>query len=95
MKFEWDDAKARTNRAKHKISFELAKDVWDDPLHMIVRDRFENGEERWHALGVVGTVTVLVVVHVYPAGEQGQIVRIIGARKATSHERRRYEQQDL
>ncbi len=95
MTFEWDVAKARINRAKHNISFELAKDVWEDPLHIILPDRFENGEERWHALGVVGSVTILVVVHSYPAGEGEQVVRIIGARKATSHERRRYEQQDI
>lgn len=46
MKFEWDPNKARRNVAKHGVSFEVARRVWDDPLHVIVPDRFEDGEER-------------------------------------------------
>ncbi len=95
MQFEWDEVKAQKNRVKHHVSFELAREVWNDPLHVIVPDRFEDGEQRWHALGMVGTVAIVVVVHSYPAGEDDAVVRIIGARKATSHERRRYEQQQI
>ncbi len=95
MRFEWDGVKAQKNRVKHQVSFELAKAVWSDPLHVIIPDRFEDGEQRWHALGMVGAVAILVVVHSYPAGEEHAVVRIIGARKATSHERRRYEQQQI
>lgn len=91
MQFEWDPAKARSNLAKHGVSFELACRVWDDPLHVIVPDRVVDGEQRWHAIGMVGNVTVLVVVHSWPRGEEINLARIIGARKATPHERRRYE----
>jgi len=91
VRFDWDPGKARTNLAKHGVSFELARRVWDDPLHVIVPDRVIDGEQRWHAIGVVGTVTLVVVVHTYPRGEEANLARIIGARKATSHERRRYE----
>ena len=89
MEFEWDKAKAKANLAKHGVSFELAKLIWDDPLAVVVPDRLENGEQRWHAIGLVGTVVVLMAVHSYPGG--GDRVRIIGARKATRHERHRYE----
>ena len=41
MAFEWDDRKAASNLAKHGVSFELAKAVWDDPLHVIIPDRIE------------------------------------------------------
>ena len=92
MRFEWDSAKARRNLVKHGVSFELAQRVWDDPLHVIVPDRIEGGEQRWHAVGLVGSVAVLVVVHCYPDGDDER-VRIIGARKATPAERRRYEQE--
>ena len=95
MQFLWDPEKALKNRVKHHVSFELAKDVWSDPLHVIVPDRFEDGEHRWHAFGMVGAVLVLVVVNTYPSGDDESVIRIIGARKATSHERRRCEQQDL
>lgn len=93
LTFEWDPEKARRNRQKHRVSFELACEVWNDPLHIILPDRVADGEERWHAIGLVGTVVVLVVVHSYPRGDDERVVRIIGARKATRHERWRYEQQ--
>jgi uncharacterized DUF497 family protein len=59
-----------------------------------VPDRIEAGEQRWHALGLVGPVVVLLVVHSYPDPDDDERVRIIGARKATPRERRRYEQRD-
>lgn len=92
MRWTWDPDKARANLAKHGVGFDLAQRVWDDPLHVIVPDRVEDGEERWHAIGMVGDVAILVVVHVY-RGDDGGTIRIIGARKATPRERRRYEQE--
>lgn len=67
--------------------------MWDDPLHMILPDRVVDGEQRWHALGMVGSVVVLVVVHSNPDPSDDERIRIIGARKATAHERKRYEQE--
>jgi len=93
MQFEWDPDKARRNLSKHRVSFELAMRVWDDPLHVIVPDRFEAGEQRWHAIGLVGAAAILVVVHAYPLAHDEERIRIVGARKATPHERRRYEQE--
>jgi uncharacterized DUF497 family protein len=92
MHWSWDPDKALANLAKHGVGFDLATRVWDDPLHVIVPDRIEAGEERWHAIGMVGGIAILVVVHAY-RGSDGETIRIIGARKATSHERRRYEQE--
>jgi len=95
VQFEWDDAKAQTNLAKHGVGFKLAEAAWDDPFHIILPDRFEDGEQRWHIIGMVGAVTLLLVVHTYPdPGDEGR-VRIIGARKATPHERRSYEQEGV
>jgi uncharacterized DUF497 family protein len=90
MRFEWDRAKAERNRAKHGVSFDLACLVWDDPRHLLLPDRVVDGEERWHAIGMVGGVAILVVVHAYPDDDETR-VRLISARKATPHERRRYE----
>ncbi len=95
MPFEWDADKARVNLQKHGVAFELAKRVWDDPLHVILPDRFEDGEQRWHAIGVVSAFTILVVVHTYRDEAGEELIRIIGARKATTHERRRYEQEGI
>lgn len=93
MKFEWDESKNRRNFAKHKINFELASKVFDDPLIKYIQDRVVDGEERWRAVGHVMNHFLIVVVHCYRSDENGdEIVRIISARVATSHERRAYEE---
>ena len=94
LRFDWDPEKARRNLAKHGVVFEIAKRVWDDPLHVIVLDRVEDGELRWHAIGQVGATLVLVVVHTY-LDDEDQRVRIVGARKATRQERKRYEDESI
>jgi uncharacterized DUF497 family protein len=60
---------------------------------VVLPDRIEDGEQRWHAIGLVGSVLILVVVRVYPEANNDELIRIIGARQATPHERRRYEQE--
>jgi uncharacterized DUF497 family protein len=46
MRFEWDKVKNRRNFGKHKISFETARLVFDDPYARSVQDRVVEGEER-------------------------------------------------
>ncbi|TWF54317.1 BrnT family toxin [Neorhizobium alkalisoli] len=92
-RFEWNAEKARTNKAKHGVSFELARHIWDDPFHLIVPDTVYDGEERWLAVGAIGPVTILVAAHVYRGNDDNEIIRIISARRATPHERKRYERQ--
>ena len=89
LRFEWDPVKARANLNKHGVSFEDAMLVWNDPLHLVRFDRFEGGEERWHALGQVGGAVMILVVHTYP--DDDDLVRIVSARKATQAERRIYK----
>ena len=55
-------------------------------------ERVVDGEERWLAVGKVLELHVLVVVHTYRNREDQEVVRIISARRATSHERRLYEE---
>ena len=93
MRFEWNEYKDRLNRAKHGVSFETARLVFDDPLHLSVQDRIVAGEARWQTLGLAGNAVILLVAHTYRAEGSGQeVIRIIAARKATRNERRRYEQ---
>lgn len=91
MRFEWDKEKARRNLEKHKVSFERAKLVFDDPRHVSLPDDREPGE-RWLTFGLVNAVVVLAVAHTVRE-EQGneETIRIISARKATRGERERYE----
>jgi len=92
MKFEWDEAKNHANYVKHGISFEIASKVFDDPLAIYVFDRVIDGEERWHAVGKFQNLPLLVVVHTYRNHDGKEIIRIISARQASSHERRHYEE---
>lgn len=93
MRWTWDPDKSRRNRLAHGLGFETARLVFDDPLAASRLDPHAH-EQRWHTIGMIGNVVVLVV-HTWPepdpeAGEE--VGRIIGARKATSHERRAYEE---
>jgi uncharacterized protein len=93
VRWTWDPDKAAPNRAKHGLSFEIAALVFEDPLHASRRDLHPEGD-RWHTIGLVGPV-LLLVVHTWPEAEseEGEPVgRIISARKATAHERKIYEE---
>jgi uncharacterized protein len=91
-RFEWDETKDRANRRKHGFGFRIAARVFADPNMMLMEDRVDKeGEQRWHALGMVGGRFLLVVVHVYREAENGkEIIRIISAREANKHEGRVY-----
>lgn len=93
MRWTWHDEKNRTNKRDHGLSFETAQLVFRDPLAASQRDP-DAGEERWQTIGMIGPVVVFVV-HTWaqPDPDTGEEVgRIISARKATSHERRAYEE---
>ncbi len=90
MRFEWDEAKDRRNRFKHRVSFETAIKVFFDPFHVSRQDRFVAGEERWQTIGMVDGVLILLVAH--EIDEEGEAIRIISARKATPRERTEYEE---
>ena len=92
MRWTWDRDKAAANRAKHGVSFETAKAVFDDPFHLSRLDEHPDAE-RWQTIGMVGSV-VLLVVHTSPEGEE-PVGRIISARKATARERKVYEEEEL
>jgi uncharacterized protein len=91
MRFIWDENKNRRNIAKHKISFETSKLVFDDPFALSLQDRIVDGEERWQTMGLIGGFVVVLVAYTFIVEENEEIIRIISARKATSHERRQYE----
>ena len=90
MTFEWDERKNTINKFKHKISFETASHVFDDPQYIEMYD-FEHSEEedRYIAIGMVGKVIFVVFT------ERREKIRLISARLATEKERRIYYDQDL
>ena len=63
LRFEWNEAKNRSNLRKHGVSFEEASTVFLDPLYVSVQDRIEDGEARWQTFGVVEGLLLLTVAH--------------------------------
>lgn len=87
--FEWNGRKAKNNQKKHKVSFEEAKTVFGDPFSITISDDAHSiGEERYVDIGRSDKGRLLVVVY----AERGHAIRIISCRKATSRERRIYEE---
>lgn len=90
----WDKEKARTNLIKHKISFDEASKVFEDPLAVTIPDHDHGGrDERWITVGLGAVDRTLFVVHTWIEFADDDIfVRIISARKATRHETRQYQE---
>ena len=92
MIFNWNEKKAENNVIKHGVTFEEAATVFGDPNAQIYDDEeHSDNEERFVLLGYSKISRLLIVCHCY-RGSDGSIIRIISARKATSHECRKYEQ---
>lgn len=85
MRFEWNPAKAATNLKKHQVSFEEAKTVFFDDLAVqFFDDEHSVEEDRFIMLGMSSNARLLIVCHC-ERGE-GEIIRILSARKATRNE---------
>jgi uncharacterized DUF497 family protein len=92
MKVVWDESKNQINQSKHRLSFETAQLVFDDPLHVSRQERIEGGEQRWQTIGLVHGLVLLLVAHSVIEADGHETIRIISARKADRTERRIYEQ---
>lgn len=91
MNFEWDAKKAAANLRKHRVRFEDAARVFLDPNRIETFDgREPHGEDRWKTVGLVEPALLAVVYTV--RGKDGDIIRVISARKADAHERTQYRE---
>jgi uncharacterized DUF497 family protein len=89
VQFEWDHDKAEQNLRKHKVSFDEAKTVFDDPLFVIFADPDRSlNENRFIIVGESDRKRLLVVSYT-----ERPPTRLISARKATRKERKKYEEE--
>jgi hypothetical protein len=88
MSYEWDERKRRTNVKKHGIDFTDVPELFDSDVVIIPDERFDYGEPRFIAIGILKN---LVVVVAYT--ERDENIRIISARKATKNEQIYYFQE--
>ena len=87
MDFEWDTAKEQANRKKHGIDFRTAAKVFLDPSVIEFDDLGATGEPRFNAIGLVDGRMLFVTYTV-----RGDVIRIISARGAEPHEKRKYHE---
>ena len=89
IRFEWDARKSSANKKKHGISFEEARTVFFDENAKLINDPdHSEDEDRFVLLGVSSSLKVMLVCHCYR--EEGNVVRIISARKASTLESKQY-----
>lgn len=61
MNFGWNSRKNRANLARHGIAFEDAIRIFDGPSLEKVDDRFDYGEIRVYAIGVVNGLEIMLI----------------------------------
>ena len=84
--YEWDEAKARQNFAKHGLRFEDVDRVFSGHCVTFEDDRFDYGEERLITLGLLAGRVVLIA---HSPRDEG--TRIISMRKANRREQEIYQ----
>ncbi|HXI25628.1 MAG TPA: BrnT family toxin [Pyrinomonadaceae bacterium] len=89
--FEWDEEKAKVNLRKHKVSFDEAETVFDDPLSVTISDPdHSKSERRFLDIGESENDRIIVVSYT----QRGSITRLISARVATRTEREKYAEEN-
>jgi uncharacterized protein len=88
FEFEWAEDKALSNLKKHRVSFEEAATIFNDPRISTISDPdHSKAEERYISLGKSIFMRLLSVIHTY----RNERIRLISARKATKAEKKTYE----
>jgi uncharacterized protein len=88
MQFEWDEVKNLENIRKYQINFVDVSAMFTEDMLIELDDRLDYGEDRWMGIGFLGLGVAVVVW----TERQGDIIRIISARRANRHEQKRLEQ---
>jgi len=89
INFEWDENKNAINKKKHGLSFEEAKEVFNDDNAILFDDPDHSvGEERFLIIGMLESKQICIVSHCYR--DNDNVIRIISAREATKNEKKTY-----
>jgi len=89
IKILWAEKKNRQNIRKHKVDFNEAKTIFDDPLQISMNDPDHSFDERRYiTIGISEQNRLLIIAHTFGDDK----IRIIMARKPTRRERKNYEE---
>jgi uncharacterized DUF497 family protein len=85
MRFEWDEAKRRSNLHHHGIDFNVIERVLSGPTISVLDDRLDYGEMRIQTFGLLND-KVVAITHT----QTDEVMRVISIRKATKYEEKNY-----
>ena len=88
MIIEFDQEKAASNLKKHGVSFDEAATSLLDPMALVREDDDARDEARFVAVGISNAGRLITVCYTL---RNKETIRLISARKATTNERRQYE----
>ena len=86
MTFEYDKNKSKTNKLKHNISFEEAKELWEDPYSFEIPSQQSEDEERFLVFGKIKSKNYTAIITYRDAN-----IRIISVRRSRQKEVEFYE----
>jgi uncharacterized DUF497 family protein len=89
MKFEWDPNKRRSNKEKHGIDLEAARQLWIDKDRIEIQASFP-GENRSILIARIENKLWTAIFT-----ERGDAIRIISVRHARTKEAKLYEQKKI
>jgi len=90
MKFDWNPDKNKRNIKKHSVDFKEAETVFQDEMALeLFDDEHSEDEDRYIIIGISSKTRELMVCHCYR--NDGYVIRIISARRATKNEIALYE----
>jgi len=85
MRFEWDEAKRRSNIRQHRIDFVDVDEVFAGETITFLDDRYDYDETRFLTFGLLGG-EVVAIIHI----ETDEMIRVISVRKASKDEEETY-----
>ena len=86
MKFEYDENKSLSNKQKHGIDFEEAKELWNDPYAFEIPSLQSKDEERFLVLGKIDYKNYTAIITYRDTN-----IRIISVRRSRIKEKKLYE----
>jgi uncharacterized DUF497 family protein len=86
MIFEYDENKSKINKSKHNISFDEAKELWEDPYSFEIPSPQSEDEERFLVFGQINTKNYTAIITYRDTN-----IRIISVRRSREKEIKFYE----
>ncbi|MBN2824794.1 MAG: BrnT family toxin [Campylobacterales bacterium] len=89
MKFQYDTNKSQSNKIKHGIDFEEAKEIWQDKSAIIAYEKTVLEEDRF---SIVGYINNKCYTGIFTLRDLN--IRIISVRRCRKNEQKRYEDEN-